>query len=308
MKIFVTGGTGYIGSSVVRTLIAKNHTVIGLARSEKSAQRLQDMGIQPYIGSLEDIASLTTAVKSVEGIIHTAFNYDDWSKMNESYRVEQIAVTAMLNAIANSGYPFIYTSGAGTIGDTGITLADEDVVPNPPPFVQVRLQIEQMVVDAAKQNIRSIVVRPGLIYGRGGSGLVNLLITLAQQARIGRTFGDGTNAWSTVHIDDLAELYALAIEKAPPGSILHAVAGEPIAMREIVAAISRTLGYEGRIEPWAIEEAHQQYGELADSIASEKRLSAYKTKALLDWIPQAPSITDELEHGSYVSIMRGEKL
>jgi nucleoside-diphosphate-sugar epimerase len=126
---------------------------------------------------------------------------------------------------------------------------------------------------------------------------VNLLITLARQAGVGRTFGDGENAWSTVHIDDLGDLYALALEKAPAGSVLHAVAGEPIAMREIVAAISQTLGYGGRIEAWAIEEAHQQYGDLADSIASEKRLSAERTKALLGWTPEAPSIIRSLSMG-----------
>ena len=304
MKVFVTGGTGYIGSAVVRSLLARNHTVIGLARSEQSAQRLTDMGVQPYVGVLEDISSLASAAKNAEAVVHTAFNYDNWSKMDESYAAEQAAVSVMLDAIAGTGGAFIYTSGAGTIGDTGMTVAAEDVVPNPPLFVQVRAQIERLVLDAANRSVRSIVVRPGLVYGRGGSGLVNLLITLARQAGVGRTFGDGENAWSTVHIDDLGDLYALALEKAPAGSVLHAVAGEPITMREIVAAISRTLGYGGRIEAWAIEEAHQQYGDLADSIASEKRLSAGRTKALLGWTPEAPSIIDELQHGSYVSMMR----
>jgi nucleoside-diphosphate-sugar epimerase len=207
------------------------------------------MGAEVVQGDVENLEALREAAASADAVVHAAFNYDDWSKMDESYRAERAAVSAMLDVLAGTGKPFIYTSGGGTIGDTGLEPVDEDVVPNPPDWVRVRLEVEQLVLSSPERGTRGVVVRPGLVYGRGASGIVLLMISLAQQAGVGRTFGDGENAWSAVHIDDLGELYALAVEKAQPGSVLHAVHGEPVRMKELAASISRVLGKGVRSQP-----------------------------------------------------------
>lgn len=261
------------------------------------------MGADVVRGDVENLEVLREAAAATDGVVHAAFNYDDWSKMDESYRAEREAVSAMLDALAGSGKPLVYTSGGGTIGDTGFEPVDEDVVPNPPDWVRMRLEVEQLVLASAERNVGGVVVRPGLVYGRGASGIVLLMISLARQAGVGRTFGDGENAWSAVHIDDLGELYALAVEKASPGSVLHAVHGEPVRMKDLAASVSRVLGKGGEVQPWPLDEARQAF-HFADSLAGEKRMSAVRTRVQLGWEPKGPSIFEDLERGSYVKVIK----
>jgi nucleoside-diphosphate-sugar epimerase len=279
--------------------------VVGLARSKKSAEKLRSMGAEAVEGGVEDLEALRQAASSADAVVHAAFNYDDWSKMDESYRAERAAVSAMLDALAGSDKPLIYTSGGGTIGDTGLEPVDEDVVPNPPDWVRARLEVEKLVLASAERGVRGVVVRPGLVYGRGASGIVLLMIDLAQQAGVGRTVGSGENAWSAVHIDDLGELYALAVEEAQPGSVLHAVHGEPVRMKDLAASISRVLGKGGVVQAWPVDEARQAF-HFADSLAGEKRMSAARTKAELGWEPSGPTIFEDIERGSYVEIIKGK--
>lgn len=302
MKIFVTGATGYIGAAVAEALLARGHRVLGLSRSVESAGRMRARGIEPWPGNLDDTAGLRRAAGESDGVVHTAFNYDNWSAIPAAFEQEHHAVSAMLEGLAGTGRPFVYTSGTGTLGDTGKELAPEQPVTDPAPFVRVRAEVENQVLGAVDAGVRGIVVRPGLVYGRGGSGLLNALIQLSVQAGIGRTPGDGENAWSVVHVEDLGALYALAVEQAPPGTILHAVAGEPVRMRDIAAAISRAMGKGDRVDEWPLEAARAHFP-MADVLASEKRVSAVNARALLGWVPARPSIGDEIEHGSYRAVI-----
>ena len=306
MKIFVTGASGYLGASAVRSLQARGHQVDGLARSAASAERLRAIGVTPILGSVEELDVLARAATTADGVVHAAFNYDDWSKLDVAFEAESAAVDAMLLALEGSNKPFVYTSGAGTLGDTGATPVDETFVPGPDPWVQVRRDIEKRVLDVAQKGVRSVVIRPGLVYGRGGSGIVKLLLKLGRDAGVGRTFGTGENAWSVVYVDDVGELYALAVERAPAGSVLHAAAGDPVRMSAIAAAISRTLGKGDRTESIPMAEARATYP-FADSLASEKQISAVRTGRLLDWTPKGPSIVEEIERGPYANFLRGAR-
>lgn len=302
MKIFLTGATGYLGASIARALLSRGHEVRGLARSPASAERLREAGIDPVRGSLEDADVLRAASAAADGVIHAALNHDDWTQLHASFSVEARAVDAMLDALQGSGKPFLYTSGAGTIGDTGSSLADENVEARPGPSVQTRLDVENAVRRAAERGVRSVILRPGLVYGRAGSAIVQLLVEEARRAGVGRTVGAGDNAWSVVHVDDLAELYALAVERAPAGAVLHGAAGEPVPMVALARAMSRVLGAGDRTEAVPLERARETIA-LADAIASEKRLSSEITRKLTGWRPRAPGIIEEIEEGSYRALL-----
>lgn len=291
MRIFMTGASGYIGSHVAKCLISRGHTVSGLSRSQRSCEQLTIIGVHPLSGSLGDKEVLRRAAMENDCVVHAAFNYDSWEDIDAAFRMDQEATLVMLEALAGSERPFIYTSGAGIIGDTGKTLAREDVVPNPPPIARLRADVERQVIRA--EGVRGIVIRPGLVYGNGGGVLIEF-IRLAREQSVPRTLGTGENAWSCVHVDDLAELYALAIEKAPAGSILHGAAGEPVSMREIISAISYSIGKGGKTEPWNVDDARQVLP-WVDGVIIEQRISAILTQNLVGWVPRKPSIIQELK-------------
>ncbi len=302
MRVFLTGGTGYIGSAVAERLLRDGHAVTGLARSDVSAERLTAAGVTPLRGDLGDTNDLRRAVEAAEGVVHVGFSHDDWSRMDAAFARDQVAVEAMLGALAGTGKPFVYTSGSGVLADTGATLADESAPTNEDGPTARRVATERLVLAAARKDVRGIVLRPGLVYGRGGSGVVGLMIGLPRRAGVGRTIGDGGNAWSAIHLDDTADAYALALTGAGPGTLLHLAAGEPVEMRKIAAAIGKGLGQSGAVEVWPLAEARLQLGVLADGLAADKRISAARAERLLGWRPSRPSLLDELVGGSYAPV------
>lgn len=174
MKIFLTGATGYIGSVIAEKLLQAGHQVVGLARSEASAQTLEKQGVEPYHGDINDPGILTVAARAVDGVIHTAFDLGsgDFSAANAA---EAKAVDALIAGLQGSDKPLILTSGTGVLGNTGDIIYDEDtpIVPAESPAVkalQMRLTIEKAVLRAV--GLRGVVLRPPNVYGRGGPGSV----------------------------------------------------------------------------------------------------------------------------------------
>jgi nucleoside-diphosphate-sugar epimerase len=303
MNVFMTGATGYIGSAVVQRLLAGGHSVTGLARSDESALKLARAGVTPQKGDLGDLEILRAAASAADGVIHAGMSHDDWSRMDEAFERDQLAVDTMLEALAGSDKPFIYTSGSGVLVDTGADLADESAPTSSEGTIARRVSAESAVLEAAKSSVRTIVLRPGLVYGHGGSGVVHMMIGMAREAGHGRTVGQGQNAWSAVHIEDLADAYVRALTSAPPGTLLHVASGEPVEMRALAGALSRGLGQSGDVEGWPLSEARQQLGVLADGLAAEKRIDASRARHVLGWNPVGPSLFDEIAHGSYEAIL-----
>lgn len=303
MRIFLTGGTGYLGSAISARLVAAGHTVHGLARSDRAATALAAAGVAPVQGDLADIDVLRRAARDADGVVHAGFSHDDWSRMDAAFAQDERAVAAMLDALAGTEKPFVYTSGSGVLADTGLQEAAEDAPLSSDPGVARRIAVERQVLAAA---VRGVVMRPGLVYGRGGSGVLHLLIGLARSAGVGRTVGEGANAWSAVHVDDVAQAYALALEKAPAGQVFHLAAGEPVAMHALASAIGRALGQSGAVEPWPLDEARGQLGLLADGLASNKRNSAANASRVLGWQPEGMTLFEELARGSYGAARAGE--
>lgn len=292
MIIFLTGATGYIGSAVAGALQQAGHSVIGLARSDEAAGQLHWRGIATHRGDLTDPASLRDAAAAADGVIHTGTtNNGEW---------DAAAVVAMLNAIAGSSKPFLYTSGIWVLGDTNGRVADETWPACPPAVVAWRPAAEQTVLEAARQDVRTSVLRPAVVYGRGG-GIAAGFAKFAREHGAARYVGDGENRWPAIDVDDLADLYVRALEQAAPGTLLHASDGSAHRVKEIAKAASIGAGADGRTESWPLDEARKMLGALADALALDQQVSSQKARALLGWQPRAAGILDDLRQGSYTA-------
>jgi nucleoside-diphosphate-sugar epimerase len=298
MNIFITGASGYIGGTIAEALLAAGHRVSGLARSEATAAALRDRGNAPVRGTLDDSEMLAAAARAADATINAA---------NAAHRA---AAETMVTALAGSGKAFIHTSGSSIVGTRARgelveAVFDEDTPFTPTPQRAERVAIDSMVRAAAGNGVRSVVIAPSLIYGRGRglnphSMQVPWLIAFAKKAGVAKHIGSGENRWSNVHIDDLVRLYLAALERAPAGAFYFAENGES-SMRETCEAISRMLGFGGRTQSMTVEEAASEWGDgpANDTMGSNSRVRAKRARAELGWWPARRALIDEIERGCY---------
>jgi len=303
MKIFLTGATGYIGGSVGARLLAEGHAVTGLVRTEAGAKELQKRGMKTVLGTLDDSKVIEQAARESEAVIDTA-------EANHAGVVDAIAA-----GVRGTGKLFLHTSGSGIVatdakGEAVDAIYDEyaSFTPSFPRMVQ-RAAIDQVVFDCAKQNVRAVVIRPTMIYG-GGKGVrtesaqVPALIDNAKKEGIGLHIGRGENYWANVHIDDVVELYVLALAKAPAGALYYAENGEE-QLKNVAASISRLLGYGSKTRNWSPQEAEAALGVKAhSSFASNSRVRGKRSRAELGWKPKGAPIFEEIERGHYKHLHR----
>jgi nucleoside-diphosphate-sugar epimerase len=293
MEVFLSGATGYIGSAVAQALQKAGHKVTGLARTEEKAKRLESQGMRSLIGDLQKPEALAAAARAAESVIHTANTNDA-----NSAQVDAAVVRAILKALEGTGKPFVYTSGVWVLGSTGDKVADERTPVNPTPLVAQRPAIEQEVLAGKDRGVRAIVIRPALVYGRGGS-IPRMLAQSARETGAARYVGDGQNRWPFVDVDDLAQLYVLALEKAAPGSLYNAAHGPSYRVREVAEAASIGAGAKGKTQAWPLEEARKTMHAFADALVLDQQISGEKAKKELGWSPRAVSVLDDLKTGSY---------
>jgi nucleoside-diphosphate-sugar epimerase len=299
MRIFCTGASGYIGGSVAVALVADGHQVSGLARSDEAAAKIRALGIEPVIGSLEVAEVLADAARRADVVVNAA---------SADHRG---AATAMLDALVGSGKTFIQTSGSSIVGKRSAgqradDVYDETTPVTPSPARAARVALNELILSYQAKGVRPIVICPSLIYGvsRGPkrhSMQVPWLIALARKnGGTARHYGRGENVWSNVHIDDLVDLYRLAIKSAPAGAFYYAENGEN-SMRELGVAISRMLGQDGSTRPMTLEEASAEWGEgpAQDTMGSNSRVQAVRARKELGWAPHAPSLVSEIADGCY---------
>jgi nucleoside-diphosphate-sugar epimerase len=295
MKVFVTGATGYIGSTVCEALGKAGHKVIGLARSPEAVEKLSQRGIEPHRGELKDKDSLRAAARTADAVVHAASPSDATSA-----EMDGILLDAVLAELKGTKKPFLYTSGIWVIGATGENVADEHSPLHPAAIVAWRVACEQRALDSAKDGIRSIVIRPGIVYGHGG-GIPATMIRSAKLRGAVQFVGNGENHWPVVHVQDIADLYVRALEKAEPGSLYHGAEKDSAKVREVAQAASEGAGIPGKVAAWPLEEARKTLGPFADALALDQQISSERARKILGWNPRRAGILEDLRRGSYAT-------
>jgi nucleoside-diphosphate-sugar epimerase len=295
MRVFVTGATGFIGSATVRELIDAGHQVVGLARSDEAAAALSEAGAEVHPGSLEDLDSLRSGAAAADGVIHTAYIHD-FSQMENAAQADLRAVETMGAVLEGSGRPLVVTSGTALI-KPGAVVTEEDW-PDPGAAVHPRFATSVAARALADRGVRSSIVRPGAsVHGEGDHGFVPYLINLAREKGVSGYIGDGSNRWPAVHRLDTAHLYRLALENAPAGSVLHAVADEGVPSREIAEVTGRHLGVP--VTSFSPEDAQEHFGWMAMFWSLDAPASSALTQERMGWTPTHVGLIADLEQGHY---------
>jgi len=288
MRVFVTGATGFIGTPVVRELIAAGHDVLGLARSDEGAKVLASIGAQVQRGSLEDVESLREGAATSDAVIHLAFIHD-WSNFAENCEIDRRAIEAVGTVLANTGKLLIVTAGTAGLAGPGQTATEHDEVPPDFPYPRVSEQTALSLKD-----VRASVMRLPQVHDTTRQGLLTYAVALAREKGLSAYVGEGRNRWAAAHISDVAHLYRLALEKNEAGAKYHAVAEEGVPMRDIAEAIGRSLDVPAK--SMTPEEASAHFGWLAMFASHDLLASSEKTRKDLGWKPTGPGLIADLEH------------
>ncbi len=290
MRVFVTGGTGLIGSAVVAELVAHGHSVLALTRSDASARAAQAAGAEPVRGALADLEVLRAGVARADGVIHLAFANDFSSPeaLANAVAEETASLATLGEELIGSDRPLVTVSGTPVVPGRASTETDPFGTDGP---VGGRSRAVMAVLDLASRGVRSTAVRmPRTVHNHGTGGFAGLLTNIARQTRISGYPSDGSQRWPAVHALDAAFLFRLALERAEAGTTWHAVADEGDRVRDIAAIIGRRLGVP--VEPVPVE----TYGPLGPIFAADQPSSSTHTRETLGWEPTHPSLLEDLEN------------
>ena len=290
MHVFITGGTGPIGSAVVAELLGNGHSVLALARSDASALAVRAAGATAIRGDLADLTTLRAGVAQTDGVIHLAFS-NDFSSPDALARAiaeETAALTTLGEALLDSHRPLVTVSGTPWVPGRVSTEADPLATDGP---VGGRGRTVTAILELASRGVRSTAVRlPRTVHNEGTGGFAGLLTNLARRNGVSGYPGDGTQRWPAVHALDAAVLFRLALESAPAGTSWHAVDDEGDAVRDIAAVIGRRLGLPTESVPL------ETFGTLGPIFATDQPSSSARTREALGWQPTHPNLLDDLEN------------
>lgn len=290
MRVFLTGATGFVGSAIVPELLGAGHQVLGLARSEASAQALLAAGAEVQRGSLEDLDSLRRGAEAADGVIHTAFIHD-FSQYQAAAATDQRAIETLGAVLAGSQRPLVVTSGLAMLA-SGRPATEEDV---PGSFARTS---EPAALALVPQGVRASVVRLApSVHDAGDHGFVPYLIAVARQKGESAYVGEGLNSWAAVHRLDAARLFRLALEQGAAGGRYHGVADEGIQFRDLAAVIGRHLNVP--VVSKSTEEAADHFGWMARFAALDMAATSTRTQQQLGWQPTHPGLLADLDQGHY---------
>ncbi|HVC19449.1 MAG TPA: NAD-dependent epimerase/dehydratase family protein [Vicinamibacterales bacterium] len=290
MRIFLTGATGYIGSSVLDALVRAGHEVTALVRDNEKAARVTARGAHPIIGNLAEPDSYRNSAEGQDGCIHTAFE-----SSARGQAIDRTAVDTLIAAVkrprtsgggVSNGRFLVFTSGVWVLGNVPEAV-DEAAPVNPIALVAWRPVHEQIVLDAAGDGVRTVVVRPGIVYG-GGRGIIGDLFRSAVNGLV-RVVGDGSNHWALVYDRDLADLYARLAGSRDASGVYHANDEADERVNDIVEAISPYLNTRPDVRHVPMEEARAKMGPYADALALDQVVRSPRARAL-GWAPTLHSI------------------
>ncbi|PZF66068.1 3-beta hydroxysteroid dehydrogenase [Curtobacterium sp. MCBD17_013] len=289
MHVFVTGGTGTIGTPVVAELLANGHTVLALARSEASAATLEQAGATAIRGSIADLDVLRTAAGQVDGVISLAFSrdYGSTESIQQGMAEETAAMTTLADALVGTDRPLVVVSGTPWV--EGRPSTEEDPLPTDGPVGGRGITVNA-ILGYADRGVRSSAIRlPRTVHANGTGGFAGLLTENARRTGVAGYPGDGSQRWPAVHAADAAVLFRLALESAPAGSAWHAVADEGDAVIDLVRVIGRRLGLPVEQVP------EETFGPFGPIFATDQPASSAITRRALGWTPTHPSVLEDLE-------------
>ncbi len=288
MKVFVTGATGYIGFAVASALARHGHEVLGLTRDAKKGQRLAAAGIEPVVGNLDAPQAWLAAARECAATVHCGAEFSD-----RFFSLDRSAVAATLESARATGLPrlFVYTSGVWEMGDTGDRVVDESCPSSPPPALAARAETARFVLAANAGNLRTLVVRPGCVYGGSGSLTATWFSTAAKDGAAA-VIGDGRQRWAMIHLDDLSDLYVRAVESPLGGHAFNATDRSRATVRECAEAASRAAGRGGSVRLVPVAEAAKTWGFMAECMAMTQHVDSSKAARLLGWQPRHGGFAD----------------
>ena len=302
MRIFVTGASGHIGLPVVRDLLAEGHHVVGLARSDASAEKVASAGAEVQRGTLDDLDGLKEAARNADGVIHLAFKHDlalAGGDFMGALKADLSAVEAIGDALAGSGKPFVNTTGTMLLAHSvqGRAGTEEDAGAeggNP------RVASENLSLALAQRGVRTSIMRlsPTVHSSLDHHGFIPMLVAAARKNGFSSYVGEGAARWPAVHTLDAARLYRLALESAPAGSRIHAAAEEGVPFRAIAEAIARGLNLPAKSIP--ADQAAPIFGGFLGMITQlDNPTSSARTRELLRWKPAHPELLADIAEGHY---------
>jgi nucleoside-diphosphate-sugar epimerase len=304
MKVFVTGASGWIGSATVQELLGAGHQVVGLARTNESAKRIENAGATAIRGELTDLTGLAQAAAASEGVIHLAFQHDVAlsGDFPAAAAADRKAVEAIGTALVGTDRPFLIASGVAALTPGRLATENDGMVPSRRDLsspVARRRATALLAQSFFGIGVRSVVVRLSpTVHGDGDRGFMARLINIARQQSSSAYVGDGASRWPAIHRSDAARLIRLGLERGPPGSVLHAVGEEGVAFRDIATVIGSQLGVPtASITP---EGALNQFGPIVGHLAAvDGPASSAITRELLGWKPSGPGLIADLAEGHY---------
>ena len=293
MRVFVTGATGFVGTHVVKELIAAGHKVLGMARSDEGANALAAMGADVHRGSLDDLESLRRGAAAADAVIHLAFIHD-FSKFVENCEIDRQAIEAIGSELAGFDRPFIATSGLAGLAAPDQLATEDSVIPPNFPFPRVS---EQTALALIPKGVRVSVIRLPQVHNTVKQGLVSSAIAIAREKGVSAYVGEGQNRLAAAHVLDVARLYRLVLEKNENGAKYHAVAEAGVRMRDVAEVVGRGLKVPVRsILP---EEAEAHFGWFSMFAGHDLVGSSAITRKKLGWNPTGPGLIADLEQMDY---------
>jgi len=289
MRVFVTGGTGTIGTAVVSELVTHDHTITALARSQASADALRAAGAQPLRGDLADLEVLRAGAGDAEGVVSLAFSrdYSSSEAVERGMREEEAALAALGQALVGSDRPLVVVSGTPWV--PGRLATEADPLPTDGPVARRALSVTAALA-LSDRGVRACAVRmPRTVHDDGRGGFAGLLTAAARRSGVAGYPGDGTQRWPAVHAADAASLFRLALEAAPAGTAWHAVADEGDPVGDIAAVIGRRLDLP--VRPLPVED----FGPFGPLFALDQPASSAHTRQVLGWVPTHPGQLADLE-------------
>ena len=295
MRVLIFGAGGYLGGAIATALTAAGHQVDAVARDDGRAAAFTQQGLTPVAGDLDDLAALAPALDRADAVVFAA---------SIPFEQEWPVASVLLDTLAGSGKAFILTTGTAVLshetphGEWREETYAEDDPFTPPPWIAVRVETEARVRAAAERGVRAMIVRPPLIWGHGGSKQTPAIFQSVKTTGSACYIGQGLNLYSHVHVDDLAQVYRLALERGVAGALYHAVAGE-VCWRALAEGVAEVMGCEARSV--TLEEAREIWGPVVGPLffGVSSRSRSPRTRRELDWTPRHLDLLEDVRHGSY---------